>query len=155
VRSEPPVKVVLVKDVATLGKRGDTCSVADGYARNYLLPRGLAVEATPANIKKFEVERSASERRTERETAQAEASAARLEGFSLTVRAKAGEEGRLFGSVTTKDIAAGIKSVLGLDLDRRQIDLPDPIKSTGSYRAVVRLGRSIPREITVVVEPSE
>jgi large subunit ribosomal protein L9 len=149
------VKVVLVKDVAALGKRGETCTVADGYARNYLLPRGLAVEATPANIRRFEVERAAYERRAERETVQAEADATRLEGLSLTVRAKAGEEGRLFGSVTTKDIAAGIKSVLGLDLDRKQIDLPEPIKSTGTYRAVIRLGRSITREITVVVEPSE
>lgn len=149
------MKVVLVADVPTLGKRGQVVSVADGHARNYLLPKGLALEATPANLKRFEGEQEAARRRAEREAAEAEAAAQRLEGFSLTVKAKAGDEGRLFGSVTAKDIAAGIKNVLGLDIDRRRVELAEPLKTVGSYRVTIRLSPTIAREIQVVVEALE
>ncbi len=149
------MKVVLTTDVAKLGRRGQVVSVADGYARNYLLPKGLALEATPVNLKKFEGEQEAARRRAEREAAEAEEASRRLEGFSLTVKAKAGEEGRLFGSVTAKDIAAGLKKVLGLDLDRKQIELEEPLKSLGSYSVSIRLGPKVSRSVVVVVEPLE
>jgi large subunit ribosomal protein L9 len=149
------MKVVLIKDVPKLGRRGQVVSVADGYARNYLFPKGLALEATPANVRQFEGEQEASRRRTEREVTLAEVAASRLDGLSLTVRAKAGEEGRLFGSVTTKDIASGIKAVLGVDIDRRKIELDDPIKSVGAHRVTIRLSPRIAREIIVKVEGQE
>jgi len=97
------MKIVLVADVAKLGKRGEVVTVADGYARNYLLPKGLALEATPANRKRFEAEERIAARRREREAAEARAAAEKLEGVNITITAKAGEGGRLFGSVTSKD----------------------------------------------------
>jgi len=149
------MRVILTNDVAKLGQRGQVVNVADGYARNYLIPRGLALEATPANLRRFEGEKQAALRREEREAAEAQAAAARLEGLSLTVKAKAGEEGRLFGSVTAKDIAAGIKDVTGVDLDRRKVELPEPLKTIGTHRVAVRLGPNLVREITVRVEAQE
>ncbi|HCW50792.1 MAG TPA: 50S ribosomal protein L9 [Clostridiales bacterium] len=149
------MKIVLVQNVPKLGKRGDVIAVADGYARNYLIPRGLALEATPANLKRFEAEQTAAKRRAEREAAEAQAAAERLEGLRLTVKAKAGEEGRLFGSVTAKDIAEGIKEATGLDIDRKRIEIEEPLKALGDHRVTVRLSPEIAREITVTVEALE
>ncbi len=149
------MKVVLVADVPKLGRRGQVVSVADGHARNYLLPKGLALEATPANVRRFEGERDAVRRRGEREAAEAEAAAERLNGLSLTVKAKAGDEGRLFGSVTARDITAGIKDVMGLDLDRRKVELEEPLKTLGPHRVTIRLGPGITREIVVNVQAQE
>jgi large subunit ribosomal protein L9 len=149
------VKVILVTDVPKLGKRGQVIAVADGYGRNYLLPKGLGIEATPANLRRFEGQKDAKKRRSERETSEAETLAGRLDGFSLTVKAKAGEEGRLFGSVTNKDIASGIKDILGLDIDKRRIEIEEPLKALGTYRVAVRLSQTISREITVAVEALE
>jgi large subunit ribosomal protein L9 len=149
------VKVILVTDVPKLGKRGQVIAVADGYGRNYLLPKGLGIEATPANLRRFEGQKDAKKRRSERETSEAETLAGRLDGFSLTVKAKAGEEGRLFGSVTNKDIASGIKDILGLDIDKRRIEIEEPLKALGTYRVAVRLSQKISREITVAVEALE
>lgn len=146
------MKVVLTVDVPKLGKRGQVINVADGYARNYLFPKGLGLEATPANLKTFEGERAAAQRRADREAAEAEAVAQRLAGVTLTVRAKAGDEGRLFGSVTAKDIAVGLKQVAGVDIDRKRIELEEPIKTVGRHRVSVRLTRNVSREIAVVVE---
>lgn len=145
------MKVVLVKDVSKLGRRGQVVSVADGYGRNFLLPKGLALEATPANTRKFEGEQEAARKRDEREAAEAETAAARLEGLSVTIKAKAGEEGRLFGSVTAKDIAAGIKDVAKIDIDRRKIELDEPLKTLGVYRVTIRLSARVTRGITVNV----
>ncbi len=149
------MKVVLVSDVPKLGKRGQVVSVAGGHGRNYLLPRGLALEATPANLRKFEGEQEAARRRGEREVTEAETASERLQGLSLTVKAKAGEEGRLFGSITTKDIAAGIKQVTGIDLDRRKIELEEPLKSLGVFPVTIRLSAKITRAIAVKVEAQE
>lgn len=149
------MKVVLLADVPKLGKRGQIADVADGHARNYLIPRGLALEATAANLRRLEGELAAARRRSEREATEAETFASHLEGFSLTVKAKAGEEGRLFGSVTAKDVAQGIERVLGLEVDRRHIELEEPLKQVGQYRVKVRLSPAITREISVVVEPLE
>jgi large subunit ribosomal protein L9 len=153
--SEDRMKVVLTKDVPKLGRRGEIASVADGYARNYLFPKGLALEATAASVRRFEGETQAVLRKTERVAAEAETAAGRLAGLSLTVRAKAGEEGRLFGSVTSKDIASGIKAVLGMEVDRRKIELPEPIKSLGSHRVTIRLSSRIVQDIVVCVEGQE
>ncbi|MCL6580522.1 MAG: 50S ribosomal protein L9 [Firmicutes bacterium] len=149
------MRVILLADVTGIGKRGEVVNVADGHARNYLLPRGLACEATEANLRRWEAEREAARRRAEREAAQAQAAASRLDGFSLTVKVKAGEEGRLFGSVTAKDIAVGLKEVLGLDIERRRIELQEPIKTVGRHRVTVRLSPALAREITVIVEPQD
>ncbi|HCJ10608.1 MAG TPA: 50S ribosomal protein L9 [Clostridiales bacterium] len=149
------MKIVLVQNVPKLGKRGEVVAVADGYARNYLIPRGLALEATPANLKRFEAEQAAAKRRAEREAAEAQAAAEQLEGLRLTVKAKAGEEGRLFGSVTAKDIAESIKEATGLDIDRKRIEIEEPLKALGDHRVTVRLSPEIAREITVTVEALE
>jgi len=149
------MKIVLTADVPKLGRRGQVVTVADGYARNYLLPKGLALEATPANLRRFEGEEKAAARRREREAAEARAVAERLEGVGLTIPAKAGEEGRLFGSVTAKDIAEKLEEASGVKVHRKSIELEEPLKSTGEYKVVVKLGPDITREITVVVEPED
>jgi len=149
------MKIVLVADVAKLGKRGEVVTVADGYARNYLLPKGLALEATPANRKRFEAEERIAARRREREAAEARAAAEKLEGVNITITAKAGEGGRLFGSVTSKDIAEKLEEATGLPLDRKSIELEESLKSTGEHRISVKLGQDITRAITVIVKGQE
>lgn len=147
------VKVILRQSLDKLGEAGEVVSVKPGFARNYLLPRGFAYEATAANLKMLEDERARAEARTRRDFLEARRRASQLEGVSLTFHAKAGEESKLFGSITTGDIADRLNSEQGLDfqVDRRSIELDEPIKSLGVFAVPVKLHPDVRPEIKVWV----
>lgn len=145
------MKIILLSDVKSLGTTGTVLEVADGYARNFLLPRGLAAEASKGSLALLEQQRRAKARRDAEAVANAEALGKQLEGLQLTVPVKAGGNGRLFGAVTNGDVAGAIHSALGIEVDRHKIDVPDNIKSLGSYPVEVRLGKNIVAKTTVKV----
>jgi len=145
------VKVVLRTDVENLGKKGDLCEVADGYARNYLVPRGLAMQATKGVIAQAESMRRSRSARDRREREAAEAIAGRLGGQRVTVPARAGEGGKLFGSVGTADIAAAIAALAGHEVDRRTVVLDEPIKEVGETEVSIKLHADVVATITVEV----
>lgn len=148
------MEVILRQDIEKLGARGQIVNVADGYARNYLLPRRLAVPATEANKKIIEQERQAHLRREAREKAEAEELARMLAGVTVTLRQKAGEHDQLFGSVTALDIAQALADQ-NFQIDRRKIQLEHPIKQLGEYKVPIRLHREVTVEITVQVLKEE
>jgi large subunit ribosomal protein L9 len=148
------MEVILREDIEKLGSRGQVVKVADGFARNYLLPRRLAVPATEANRKIVEQERQAALRREAKEKAAAEELAKMLTGLVLTTTQKAGEADQLFGSVTAKDIAELLEKQ-GYQIDRRKIVLDHPIKTLGEHRVTLRLHREVSVEITVNVNREE
>ncbi len=144
------VQIILMEDVDNLGETGEVVDVKPGFARNFLLPRGIALEATPANLRRFEEEREHLVDRSSRELEKASALAAEIEAQSLDFPMKAGEDGRLFGSVTSADIAAGLAEQ-GVVIDRNRIQLDEPIKQLGTYKVVVRLSANIQPAVTVCV----
>jgi len=148
------VEVILRKDVADLGHAGDMVDVKPGYARNYLLPQGLALEATEGNRRRFEEERRQIEQAAGREREHAQELSRGLEDRSLTFHRRAGEEGRLFGSVTSTDIAEALKAE-GLNIDRRFIRLEEPIKELGVFTIPIRLHPDVEPEIKVWVVAEE
>ncbi|MGB9812575.1 MAG: 50S ribosomal protein L9 [Thermovenabulum sp.] len=133
------MKVILVQDVKNLGKKGDVVNVADGYARNFLFPRNLAIEASPGNIARLEQGKKAMENKKEKEKREAVELAKKIEKCTVTLKVKAGEQGKLYGSINTKDIAEGLKSQFNIDIDKRKIVLKEPIKSLGSYEVEVKI----------------
>lgn len=143
-------QVLLREDIDNLGARGEIVRVKAGYARNYLLPRSLAVEATNSNVKQIESERAALLKREAKERATAEGQATQLGGLNLTFERKVGEEGVLYGSVTSMDIAHALKEK-GYEIDRRRIALREPIKRFGNYTVPVRLHREVTVELPVSV----
>jgi len=149
-----PVQLILRDDVPNLGKIGDVVRVKPGYARNYLLPRGLAVEASPKNLRVLEHQKRVIAAKADREHKSAEASAKRLDGVQLTVRARAGEEGRLFGSVTNMDVER-LLADKGFQVERRRILLDDPIKQLGTYPITVQVGRAVRATVQLTVEPEQ
>jgi large subunit ribosomal protein L9 len=150
------VKVILREDVPKLGEAGEIVTVKPGYARNYLLPRELAYEATEASVRRLEQERERAEQRARRDYLEARRRASRLEELSLTFQARAGEESKLFGSITPADIADRLKEQgLDFEVDRRQIDLEEPIKTLGVYSVPVRLHAEVRPEIKVWVIKEE
>ena len=146
------MRIVLRDDVDNLGKKGDLVDVADGYARNYLVPRGLALKASPGSQKQADAMRRNREARERREREAAEALAAQFEGRTITIKARAGGEGRLFGSVTAVDIAEAVESQTGAVIDRRRIDLDEPLKELGPAELKVRLHPEVTADLHVVVE---
>jgi large subunit ribosomal protein L9 len=148
------MQVILRQNIEKLGHRGDIVNVADGYARNYLLPRRLAVPATEANKKIVEQERQAHLRREVRERSEAEELARLLAGVTVTIPQKAGEHDQLFGSVTAKDIADALQKQ-NYVVDRRKIQLEEPIKQLGEYKVPVRLHKDVTAEILVQVVKEE
>jgi large subunit ribosomal protein L9 len=142
--------VLLREDIDDLGARGEIVKVKAGYARNYLLPRKLAVEATASNVKQIEQERGRLLKKEANERATAEAQAAQLGALRLNFERRVGEHGLLYGSVTSMDIAEALKE-RGYEIDRRRINMRDPIKETGDYTVPVRLHRDVTVEIPVVV----
>jgi large subunit ribosomal protein L9 len=148
------VQVILLQAVKGLGDAGATVDVAPGYARNYLLPRGLAQVATEANKRRAAELRLREERRAERERSAAQELQQRLSGATVAVRAKAGESGRLFGSVTAQDVASAIATSFGAQIDRRRIVLEEPLKSLGDHTITVRLHADVTAQLTVRVEPA-
>lgn len=144
------MEVILRQAVENLGQPGDLVKVSPGYARNYLLPRGVAFEATPGNIKRIQQEKARLEAAESQRRESASDLAKRLEEVSLTFSARVGEEGKLFGSVTSADIAQQLEAQ-GFEIERRQIDLPEPIKTLGVFRVPVRLHPDVKPEIKVWV----
>jgi large subunit ribosomal protein L9 len=137
------VKLVLYSDVEALGKRGDVVDVADGYARNFLLPRKLAGEADKGALAQLDAQQKAHQRREAQELADARALAARLESATLRIEAKAGENGKLFGAVTNADVAAAIARSLSVAIDKHKIELASQIKAIGSYPVEIRLHKDV------------
>ena len=145
------MKVILQQDVRGQGKKGQLIEVADGYARNFLLPRKLAVVATAANMNTMKMQEKARKAEEARLRAEAEAAAAQLKGASVKLTAKAGANGKLFGAVTAKEIAEGLKTQHGIDLNKQKIVLEEPIKAFGTYELKVKLGFEITGTIYAVV----
>jgi large subunit ribosomal protein L9 len=145
------MEVILKEDVDNLGHRGDVVKVAEGYGRNFLLPRKLAMQATPANKAVVEQMKSAAARRSATEKTQAEALVAKLEPIVLSFTRKSGEAGHLFGSVTSADIAAGLASN-GFEIDRRKIQLPEPLKSVGDFSVAIKLHREVTAQVKVKIQ---
>ena len=144
------MEVILKEDVANLGHRGDVVKVTEGYGRNFLLPRKLALQATLANKAVVEQMKSAAARRSASEKAVAEALVTKLEPVVLSFTRKTGEAGQLFGSVTSADIAAGLESK-GFEVDRRKIQLAEPIKSLGDFTVAIKLHREVTAHVKVKV----
>jgi large subunit ribosomal protein L9 len=146
------LKVILRQDVPELGQSGDIVTVKPGYARNFLLPRGMAFEATGANIKQLEDEKRRGEAKSKQQYLEARRRASQLENVSLTFHANAGDEGKLFGSITSADIAERLKEQsLDFEVDKRDIELEEPIKSLGVYNVAVRLHTEVKPEVKVWV----
>jgi len=146
------MKVILRQDVEKLGQAGDVVKVAAGYGRNYLIPRGIAVEATPGNIKVIEMEKIANARRDQREKESASLVAQEIVKLTANLKRKAGEGGSLYGSVTAIDIADFLIAHK-IDIDKRKIQLEEPIKTVGEYQVPIRLHREVTVPIKVIVEP--
>ena len=144
------MEVILTQDVRNLGKKGEKVNVAEGYARNFLLPRKLATVLDAQAITELKNREAAAKHRLETEIANAKAAAAELEGKSIRVHAKAGANGRLFGSVTAKDAADAIKAQLGMDIDKKKLVMED-VKNFGTYPCKVKLYQGISADIYIVV----
>jgi large subunit ribosomal protein L9 len=144
------MRVVLRADVDALGQKGDLLDVSDGYARNYLVPRGLAIRATKGAVKQAEAMRRNRDARDRREREAAQALADQLGGRRIEVRVRAGEGGRLFGSVTAADVAGAVQAQAGVELDRRHLAMPEPLKALGPAEVPVRLHSDV--EVVLAVE---
>jgi large subunit ribosomal protein L9 len=145
------MEVILKEDVNKLGTRGDVVKVAEGYGRNFLLPRKLAIEATTGNKAVIAQMKAAAVRKSAKEKSQAEELAKQFDGLSVTFQKRAGEHDQLFGSVTSSDIAEAIMKK-GLNLDRRQIQLHEPLKTLGEFTVPVKLHKDVTAHLKVVIE---
>ena len=144
------MKVILIDEIRGLGTRGDVVNVKDGYARNYLLPKNLAREATPGNLKSIEQERKKWALLAQQEKEKAQKAADSVKGVKVTIAKRVGEAGQLFGSVTSNEIADAL-AAKGVDVDKRRIELAHPIKTLGNHNVEVRLHREVTAEIQVEV----
>ena len=149
------MKVVFVEEVPGTAVPGDVKEVKNGFARNYLLPRGLAIPATKDALQRAEALAKKEEKRQAGLDAEARALLERLEGQKVTIRARVGEQGRLYGSVTAADIAGKLEEILGNEFDRRRVLLAEPIREAGSRLVTLRLSRNVSHPIEVEVEPEE
>ena len=147
------MKIILQKSVDRLGDPGDVAEVADGYARNYLIPRGLAIKAEKGTVRHAESLKRAHEARTKARKGEFEALASQLIQTPIVVTARAGEEGRLFGSVTAADIAGAVSARLGASIDRKDVHLTEPIRSVGTHEVTVHLFAEVDPVVTVDVQP--
>ena len=145
------MKVILQQDLRGQGKKGQLVEVSDGYARNFLLPRKLAVAATAENMNTMKLQEKAKKAQEAAERAEAEAIVKKLEGIMVKIPAKAGEGGRLFGAVTAKEISESLSAQHGLDIPKARLVLEDPIKSCGSYQIRAKLGHEISGTVNVLV----
>ncbi len=145
------MKVILLQDVEGLGKAGDLKEVSNGYARNYLLPRQIAAGATPSLVANRKQRIAAEQRKLEKQAELNRQQAERLAQVTLTFKARVGSQGRLYGSITSQDIAAGLRDAEGIVIDRRMIDLPNPIRATGTFTVPVKVAPQLEPAITVNV----
>lgn len=148
------MKVILLTDVKGSGKKDEIINVSDGYARNFLFPKKMAVEATPGAMKEIERKRAAADAREAERRAQAEAKAAQLKNKVINLTVKCGEKGRLYGSITTAEIAAELEKQHGVQVDKRKIDLPEAIRTVGDVQVEVRLYTGVSTKMTVHVTPA-
>jgi len=150
------VKLILKEAVENLGEAGEVVTVKAGYGRNYLVPQGLAYEANDSNVRRIEEERKLTEERSRRDYLEARRRASQLVGMSLTFHARAGEDGKLFGSVTGADIAdRGNAGELDFEIDKRTVQLDEPLKALGVFNVAIRLHAEVDAEIEVRVEREE
>ena len=145
------MKVILQQDVKGQGKKGQMVEVSDGYGRNFLLPRKLAVEATAENVNTMKMQDKAKQARLAEEKAAAQAAAEQLKGCQVNIRAKAGQGGRLFGSITSREISDELKAQHGIDVNKSKIVLNEPIKSFGTFEVKCKLGSEVSGVINVLV----
>lgn len=144
--------VILNRDVKGTGKAGDVVKVSDGYARNMLLPKGYAKEATEGNIRSLEKQKAIAAEKKAEEKARAEEQAEKIAGLSVLIKTKAGDGGRIFGSITSKDIAEALKAQHGIDIDKKKIQLDAPIKQTGELEVGLKLYYEVNARLKVIVE---
>lgn len=145
------MKVILTQEVKNLGQAGEIKEVSDGYARNFLIPRGFAEEATKGRIKESEEKNLKRQRKKEKELSMAEKMKEKLQGKTIQIKARAGGADRLFGAVTSREISEVLQQELGLAVDKKKIDLPQPIKQLGEYKVKIKVYPSIQAEIKVIV----
>ncbi len=145
------MKVILLQDVKKIGSKGEIINVAEGYARNFLFPRKLAVEATAGHLKDLEQKKASEARKKSQILEDARALGARLENLEVKIASKVGDGGKLFGSITSKDIADAIKLQHKIDLDKKKINLETPVKSLGTYNVTVKLHPKVQAKINVQV----
>lgn len=144
------MKIILKKDVESVGKAGDFVNVSDGHARNFLIPRGLGIEASSKNMKALKTEMETAARKTTKEKEAAQSVAARLEDVTCNISRKVGQQNKLFGSVSTKDIGDALREQ-GIEIDKRNIVLEEPIKSLGEFSVKIKLHSGVSADIKVVV----
>ncbi len=149
------MKVILTEDVRGTGKKGDKVTVRDGYGRNFLLPKGLAIAALEGNVKRLDSLIKNLENKKTRELKSAEDLKVKLEELSLVIKMKAGDDGKLFGSVTHKDVAEAIKNAAGIEIDKKLIRIEEPIKMTGAFTVEVHLQQNVDAGVKIEVEKEE
>lgn len=146
------MQVILLEDVKALGKKGEVVKVSDGYARNFILPKKLGLEATTKNLNDLKLQKAAEAKLAQEILEQAQALAKEIESKSILLKIKSGEGGRTFGSVSTKEIAIALKEQLGHDIDKKKLVLNDPIKNMGSYTVPIKLHPKVTAELKVKVD---
>lgn len=146
------MKVILLQDVKTLGKKGEIVNVNDGYARNYIIPKKLGLEANNSNLNDLKLQKKNEEKIAKEKLEAAQALAKDIGEKSITVKIQSGVEGRVFGSISSKEIALEAKKQLGLDIDKKKIVIPDAIKSLGTYNINIKLHRDVTATLAVKVE---
>lgn len=146
------MKLILLEDVKSVGKKGELINASEGYAKNFLLPRKLAVEATKSNLNDYELKQKADEKRRQEELEKAQEIAAALKDKVVTIKVKTGGNGKLFGSVTNKEVAEAIVEQTKLDIDKKKVSIGDPIKMVGERTAVVKLHPKVSAEVTIRIE---
>ncbi len=145
------MKVILSEDVKSLGKKGEVVNVSDGYARNFILKTGKGVEATPASLNTLKLQKANDEKVAQENLEAAKALGEKLAAAPVTIRIKAGEGGKLFGAIASKEIAAAVKEQYGLEVDKKKIVLVDPIKELGTHTVKVKLHKDVTAQLTVKV----
>jgi large subunit ribosomal protein L9 len=146
------MQIILLEDVKSHGKKGETVNVSDGYARNFILPKKLGVEATAKNLNDLKLQKASEEKKQLEILEQAKSLKAEIEAKSVLLKIKAGEGGRTFGSLSTKEIAAAVKEQLGYDLDKKKYTLNDPIRNMGTYSVPIKLHPKVIAELKVKVD---
>lgn len=146
------MKVILIEDVKSLGKKGEIVEVNDGYARNFILAKKLGLEATPRNLNDLKLKKANEEKVAKEQYAEAVAFSEKLSKLKVVLQIKAGEGGRTFGSVSTKEIAQAAQEQLGVELDKKKMQLPSPIKTVGTHMVPIRLHPKVTAELKVIVE---
>lgn len=145
------MEIVLLEDVKALGKKGQVVKVSDGYARNFILPKKLGVEATPKNLNELKLQKANEERIAAKQYAEAKELGDKLSKSSVTLAIKAGESGKAFGSVSGKEIAKAVSEQLGLDVDKKKLVLPEPLKTLGEHQVAVKLHKDVTAQLTVKI----